>query len=65
MAAHDLALVPPLREQPIRAAEVVGARPTSAQGRDAVFGQCGRYGGDAGGTFKAELKQVFTSDDGA
>ncbi len=64
MAAHDLALVPPLREQPIRAAEVVGARPTSAQGRDAVFGQFGRYGGDTGGIFKAELKQVFTSDDG-
>ena len=34
------------------------------QGRDAVFAQFGRYGGDTGGTFKAELKQVFTSDDG-
>jgi ketosteroid isomerase-like protein len=34
------------------------------QGRDAVFGQFGRYGGDTGGTLKAELKQVFTSDDG-
>jgi ketosteroid isomerase-like protein len=33
-------------------------------GRDAVFGQFGRYGGDTGGTFKAELKQVFTSPDG-
>ena len=34
------------------------------QGRDAVFAQFGRYGGDTGGTFKAELMQVFTSDDG-
>ena len=34
------------------------------QGRDAVFGQFGRYGGDTGGTFKAELKQLFTSGDG-
>jgi ketosteroid isomerase-like protein len=33
-------------------------------GRDAVFGQFGRYGGDTGGTFKAELEQVFTSPDG-
>jgi ketosteroid isomerase-like protein len=33
-------------------------------GRDAVFGQYGRYGGDTGGTFKAELEQVFTSPDG-
>lgn len=33
-------------------------------GRDAVFGQFGRYGGDTGGTFKAELRQVFTSSDG-
>lgn len=34
------------------------------QGRDAVFAQFGRYGGETGGTFKAELKQVFTSPDG-
>jgi len=34
------------------------------QGRDAVFAQFGRYGGDTDGTFKAELKQVFTSPDG-
>lgn len=34
------------------------------EGRDAVFGQFGRYGGDTAGTFKAELKQVFTADDG-
>jgi ketosteroid isomerase-like protein len=33
-------------------------------GRDAVFGQFGRYGGDTSGTFKAELKQVFSADDG-
>lgn len=33
-------------------------------GRDAVFGQFGRYGADTGGTFKAVLKQVFTSPDG-
>jgi ketosteroid isomerase-like protein len=35
------------------------------QGRDAVFGQLGRYGGDTGGTFRAALKQVFTSPDGS
>lgn len=34
------------------------------RGRDAVFGQFGRYGGDTNGTFKAELEQVFTADDG-
>jgi len=34
------------------------------RGRDAVFGQFGRYGGDTDGTFEAELKDVFTSDDG-
>ena len=34
------------------------------QGRDAVFAQFGRYGGGTGGTFRADLKQVFTSDDG-
>jgi uncharacterized protein len=34
------------------------------QGRDAVFGQFGRYGGDTGGTFTADLRQVFTADDG-
>jgi ketosteroid isomerase-like protein len=33
-------------------------------GRDAVFGQFGRYGGDTGGTFRAELQQLFTADDG-
>jgi ketosteroid isomerase-like protein len=34
------------------------------QGRDAVLAQFSRYGSDTGGTFKAELRQVFTSDDG-
>jgi ketosteroid isomerase-like protein len=34
------------------------------RGRDAVFAQFGRYGGDTGGTFKADLKQLLTSDDG-
>jgi ketosteroid isomerase-like protein len=31
-------------------------------GRDAVFTQFGRHGGETNGTFKAELKQVFGSD---
>ncbi len=34
------------------------------QGRDAVLAQFGRYARDTGGTFTADLKQVFTSDDG-
>ncbi len=34
------------------------------RGRDAVFAQFRRYGGDTDGTLKAELKQVFTADDG-
>jgi uncharacterized protein len=33
-------------------------------GRDAVFGQFGRYGGETNGTFTAELKRVFVADDG-
>jgi ketosteroid isomerase-like protein len=33
-------------------------------GRDAIFAQFGRYGGDTGGTFRAELQEVFTSGDG-
>ncbi|MGD9903963.1 MAG: nuclear transport factor 2 family protein [Dehalococcoidia bacterium] len=33
-------------------------------GRDAVFAQFGRYGGETNGTFRADLKQVFGSDDG-
>ena len=34
------------------------------RGRDAVFSQFGRYGGETGGTFKAALQDVFASDDG-
>ncbi len=33
-------------------------------GRDAVFAQFGRYGGETSGTFRADLKQVFGSDTG-
>jgi uncharacterized protein len=33
-------------------------------GRDAVFAQFGRYGGETNGTFRADLKQVFGSDTG-
>lgn len=33
-------------------------------GRDAVFSQFGRYGGETGGTFKAELKFVAEDDQG-
>ena len=33
-------------------------------GRDAVFTQFGRYGGDTGGTFKATLERVYESEDG-
>jgi ketosteroid isomerase-like protein len=33
-------------------------------GRDDVFAQFGRYGGETGGTFKAELKWVATDDEG-
>jgi hypothetical protein len=34
------------------------------QGRDAIFGQFGRYGGETAGTFKATLLDVLASDDG-
>lgn len=34
------------------------------QGRDAAFTQFGRYGGDTGGTFQAELRYVLADDDG-
>ncbi|MBK5111335.1 MAG: nuclear transport factor 2 family protein [Thermoleophilia bacterium] len=33
-------------------------------GRDAAFAQFGRYGGDTGGTFQAELQEVLADDDG-
>lgn len=34
------------------------------EGRDAVFAQFGRYGGDTGGTFRATLKTVLADDEG-
>lgn len=34
------------------------------KGREATFAQFGRYGGETGGTFKATLQHVLTSDDG-
>ena len=34
------------------------------KGRDAVFSQFGRYGGETAGTFKATLQRVFTTEDG-
>ncbi len=34
------------------------------EGRDAVFGQFGRFGSGTGGTFKANLKYVLADDDG-
>lgn len=33
-------------------------------GREAVFGQFGRYGGETAGTFKATLREVFPGTDG-
>ena len=33
-------------------------------GRDAVFAQFGRYGGETAGTFKATLREVFAGSDG-
>ena len=33
-------------------------------GREAVFAQFGRYGGETGGTFKATLQRVLTDEDG-
>jgi hypothetical protein len=36
----------------------------SRKGRDAVFAQFGRYGGETGGTFKANLLNVLESEDG-
>lgn len=34
------------------------------EGREAAFAQFGRYGGDTGGTFKAELQYLLEDDDG-
>lgn len=36
----------------------------TARGKDAVFAQFGRYGGETDGTFRAELSTVFEADDG-
>ena len=41
-----------------------GALAGDRVGRDAVFAQFGQYGGQTGGTFRATLQQVLTSDDG-
>src|SRR5208282_574189 len=35
-----------------------------AIGRDAVFAQFGRYGGETAGTFRADLREVFTNPGG-
>jgi ketosteroid isomerase-like protein len=34
------------------------------EGREACFTQFGRYGGDTGGTFQAELRYLFEDDEG-
>jgi ketosteroid isomerase-like protein len=34
------------------------------EGRDAAFAQFGKYGGETGGTFKAELREVLADDGG-
>lgn len=36
----------------------------TARGKDAVFAQFGRYGGETNGTFRADLDTVFESEDG-
>src|SRR5207253_9927130 len=41
-----------------------GSTAGSRVGRDAVFAQFGRYGGETGGTFRANLLNVLESDDG-
>lgn len=38
--------------------------PGDHRGREAIFAQFGRYGGETQGTFKATLLHVLTSDDG-
>ena len=35
-----------------------------SKGREATFGQFGKYVGETAGTFKASLRQLFNSDDG-
>ena len=34
------------------------------EGRDAAFAQFGRYGGETGGTFQAELQHLLADDEG-
>ena len=34
------------------------------EGREAAFAQFGRYGGETGGTFKAELQHLLADDEG-
>lgn len=34
------------------------------EGREAAFTQFGRYGGETGGTFRAELREVLADDSG-
>jgi ketosteroid isomerase-like protein len=36
----------------------------TARGKEAVFAQFGRYGGETEGTFRAELSAVFETEDG-
>lgn len=36
----------------------------TAHGKEAVFGQFGRYGGETAGTFRAVLDEVFAAPDG-
>jgi len=36
----------------------------TARGKEAVFAQFGRYGGETEGTFRADLDTVFESEDG-
>ncbi len=36
----------------------------TARGKNAVFTQFGRYGGETSGTFKAQLQAVFETEDG-
>jgi ketosteroid isomerase-like protein len=41
-----------------------GRAGSSRGGREAVFAQFGRYGGETAGTFRAELLHVLTGHDG-
>jgi uncharacterized protein len=41
-----------------------GAMAGDQKGRDAIFAQFGRYGKETDGTYRAELRHVFTDDEG-